>query len=266
MRFQQIQEINDQLRAELAVRQGTEEELGKYTKELEAANIELEGFIHSVSHDLRAPLRALDGFSRILLQEHALSLSGEAASLLQRVAANAQQMGHLLDGLLKFSLVCRQPLKRQAVSSADIVQQCLGELRAEQEGRRVEVTIGDLPVCQADPALLKRVWSNLLSNAFKYTRKRDPAQIEIGVRTEEQRPGVSIYFVKDNGVGFEMQYASKLFGVFQRMHSDEEYEGTGVGLAIVERILQRHGGHAWADATTDHGATFFFTVGGEVSA
>jgi len=264
-RAQQIQEVNHRLREELAVCHRGHEELHTYSKELEAANTELEDFSHLVSHDLRAPLRALNGFSHILLEEHAVGLSPEATRLLHRVAANARQMGHLLDALLRFSRVCRQPLKIQAVSPSAVVQQCLTELRAEGEGRRVEVTIGELPPCQADPLLLKQVWSNLLSNAFKYTRKREAAQIEIGARTGEE-PGVSIYFVKDNGVGFEMRYAGKLFGVFQRMHRDEDYEGTGVGLAIVQRILQRHGGRAWADATIDRGATFFFTLVGKAAA
>jgi signal transduction histidine kinase len=262
----QVQEVKDQLRAESASRRRAEEELTKSAKEVEAANNELAAFAHSVSHDLRAPLRALAGFSHILLEEHATGLSEDAMRLLYRVGANAQHMGRLLDDLLKLSRVSRQPLKRRAVSPQAIVQQCLTELRPQEEGRRVEVTVTELPECQADPALLKQVWISLLSNAFKYTRKRESARIEVGAQTREQTPGVTIYFVKDNGVGFEMQYADKLFGVFQRMHCAEDYEGTGIGLAIVQRILERHGGHAWADAAVDQGATFFFTLGVEAPA
>jgi PAS domain S-box-containing protein len=229
-------------------------------KQLEAANKELEAFSYSVSHDLRAPLRAMDGFSRILLEEYASGLSEEAQRYLHLISTNALRMGHLVDDLLTFSRLSRQALKKQFVSPDSIVHQCLDELHAEQDGRRVEISIGELPTCQGDPALLKQVWFNLLANAIKYTRKREVAQIEVGARVDPQAPDVSIYFVRDNGVGFEMQYAHKLFGVFQRLHRADEYEGTGVGLAIVQRIVQRHGGRAWVEATVDQGATFFFTL------
>jgi light-regulated signal transduction histidine kinase (bacteriophytochrome) len=230
------------------------------TRQLEAANKELEAFSYSVSHDLRAPLRAIDGFSRILLEEHAQQLSDEAQEYLGLVRDNTQQMGRLVDDLLSFSRLSRQQIKKQIVAPARIVQQCMEDLRGEQNGRRVEITVGDLPSCKADPSLLKQVWFNLLANALKYTRKRDAAVVEIGSRCD--RPGERIYFVRDNGVGFDMQYIPKLFGVFQRLHRAEDYEGTGVGLAIVHRIVLRHGGRVWAEAQPDQGATFYFTLEG----
>jgi light-regulated signal transduction histidine kinase (bacteriophytochrome) len=171
-------------------------------------------------------------------------------------------MGHLVDDLLTFSRMSRQPLKTLVVEPAGLVQQALEDLCGEREGRRVEISIGELPICQADPALLKQVWINLLANALKFTRKREAAVIEVGFRTDGARSGEQVYFVKDNGVGFDMQYADKSFGVFQRLHRAEDYEGTGVGLAIVQRIIHRHGGRIWAEAAVGHGATFYFTLGG----
>jgi light-regulated signal transduction histidine kinase (bacteriophytochrome) len=173
------------------------------------------------------------------------------------VRHGAQQLGQLIDDLLTFARLSRLPVRRQTVAPLDLVHQVLEELRLEQEGRQIELTLSDLPLCQADPALLKQVWFNLLANAFKYTRQREIAKIEVGCRQEGKQ---GAYFVKDNGVGFDMQYADKLFGVFQRLHLAEEYEGTGVGLAIVQRILHRHGGRIWAEATLDKGATFYFTL------
>lgn len=235
--------------------QATNAELMRLTAELQAANKELEAFSYSVSHDLRAPLRAIDGFSRIVLEDYAAQLPEGARSYLEDVRANTLHMGRLVDDLLAFSRLSRQPVKAQAVDSVQMVQQCLGELRAAQEG--VEIRLGDLPSCRADPALLKQVWINLLANALKYTGKREFAAIEVGCRRNDGR---NVYFVKDNGVGFDMRYAHKLFGVFQRLHRAEDYEGTGVGLAIVQRIIHRHGGQVWAEARIDQGATFFFTL------
>jgi signal transduction histidine kinase len=230
------------------------------TGQLEAANQELEAFSYSISHDLRAPLRAINGFARILLEEHAPHMTDAAQEYLSLVRDNAQQMGQLIDDLLAFSRLSRQPLSKQPVAPADLVQQALNELRSIQEGRRINFTIGDLPLCQADPALLKQVFVNLLANALKFTGRREVAVIEVGCR---EAPGAHVYFVKDNGVGFNMAYANKLFGVFQRLHPAEEYEGTGVGLAIVQRIIHRHGGRVWAEAAVDQGATFSFTLEGD---
>jgi light-regulated signal transduction histidine kinase (bacteriophytochrome) len=237
-----------------------ETQLHQRAEQLQQANSELEAFAYSVSHDLRAPLRAINGFARILLEEHAPHLSDEAQRYLHLVRDNAQYMGQLIDDLLTFSRLSRQPLKLQRVACAALVRQVLGELDGEQAGRCINISIGELPVCQADPGLLKQVFVNLLANALKFTRQREAAVVAIGYREEG---GECVYFVRDNGVGFDMQYAGKLFGVFQRLHRAAEYEGTGVGLAIVQRIIHRHGGRIWAEAAVNQGATFSFTLGGD---
>jgi signal transduction histidine kinase len=239
-----------------------ETQLHRHAEELQAANKELEAFSYSVSHDLRAPLRAMDGFSRILLEEEQ-ALSTSSRRYLGLVRDNALQMGHLVDDLLSFSRLSRQSLKRARVEPASLVAQVLEDLRTEHAGRPVEVVVGDLPTCMADLPLLKQVWSNLLANALKFTQRRASARIEVGCREQD---GEQAYFVKDNGVGFDMRYADKLFGVFQRLHRAEDYEGTGVGLAIVQRIVHRHGGRVWAEAEEDKGATFHFTLGRPTSA
>jgi signal transduction histidine kinase len=218
---------------------------------------ELDAFSYSVSHDLRAPLRAIDGFSLILLDQHASELTPEAREYLQAVRDNTVQMGHLIDDLLAFSRLNRKQLSKQAVPTKAIVEQVLREVQQQVEGRCVNVSVGDLPALWGDPALLKQVFMNLIDNAFKYTRMRAEAVIEIGAR---EISGEQVCFVRDNGAGFDMQYADKLFGVFQRLHRAEDFEGTGVGLAIVQRIIQRHAGRVWAEAAVDRGATFYFTT------
>jgi PAS domain S-box-containing protein len=238
-------------------RKRAEEALQQRTVQLEASNKELEAFSYSVSHDLRAPLRAMDGFSRILLDEYAPDLPNEAQRYLGLVRDNARQMGSLIDHLLAFSRLGRQQLKKESVALGDLVQAVLVDLKTEQEGRKVEVVIGDLPACQADPTLMRQVFANLLGNALKFTKTREPAIIEIGCNNQADEP---VYFVKDNGVGFDMKYANKLFGVFQRLHRAEDYEGTGVGLATVQRIILRHGGRIWAESELDKGTTFYFTI------
>jgi two-component system sensor histidine kinase/response regulator len=225
------------------------------TAELEAANKELDAFSASVSHDLRAPLRAILGFSSALAEDYSAQMPPEAQQLLARVTANAGRMKQLIEDLLRFSQLGRQRLARQPVATADLVREVLEDLRREQVDRQVEIRVGDLPDCVGDPALLRQVLVNLLSNAFKFTRQKENAIIEVGYRRQE---GEQVYFVKDNGAGFDMQYAQRLFNAFQRLHRADEFEGTGIGLSIVQRIIVRHGGRIWAEAQVDQGATFFF--------
>lgn len=179
--------------------------------------------------------------------------------MLEKIRSNVRRMRELIDDLLRFARLGRQPLEMQRIEPAGIVNTVLSTLQAGPAGRQVEVIVHDLPACQGDASLLTQVWLNLLSNAFKYSQKREAARIEVGSLVNDD--GETIYYVKDNGVGFDMRYASKLFGVFQRLHGESEFEGTGVGLAIVQRIVQRHGGRVWAEAQLDRGATFFFTLG-----
>jgi signal transduction histidine kinase len=255
-------QMTEKLKTTTVSRDELEQRVIERTAQLEAANKELEAFSYSISHDLRAPLRAIHGFSRIVLEAHAPHLADEAQRYLHLVCANAQHMGQLIDDLLTFSRLSRQPLKRQRVVCADLVRQVLEELEGEHAGRRVDIAVGALPLCQADPALLKQVLVNLCANALKFTRQREVAVIEIGCH---EAGGESVYFVKDNGIGFDMQYVGKLFGVFQRLHRTDEYDGTGVGLAIVQRIIHRHGGRVWAEAAVNQGATFSFTLGGDLA-
>jgi signal transduction histidine kinase len=239
-----------------------EKRVTERTTQLEASNRELEAFSYSVSHDLRAPLRAIDGFSRILLRDFASQLPEAAQRYLNLIRDSSQQMGTLIDDLLRFSRLSRQSLNRERVNPVSMIQLVIEELSGDQSNRQFEVTVGNLPECQADPALLKQVFVNLLSNALKFTRQRNVARIEVDY---EQANGEIIYKIKDNGAGFDMAYADKLFGVFQRLHHVDEYPGTGVGLAIVQRIVYRHGGRIWAEAEVDQGATFYFTLEGEGS-
>jgi signal transduction histidine kinase len=249
--------LAERQRAEQALHRARDD-LARHAAQLEAANKELEAFSYSVSHDLRAPLRAIDGFSRIVLEDYAPRLPAECWRYLELVRGSARRMGQLVDDLLTFSRLSRQPLSRRPVASEDLVRRCLEDLHVESDGRPVEFAVGELPEAHADPAMLRQVWFNLLANALKFTRGREPAVIEIGC---ERGDGELRYFVKDNGTGFDMRYAHKLFGVFQRLHRAEEYEGTGVGLALVQRIVHRHGGRVWAEAAVDRGARFTFTLG-----
>jgi len=202
----------------------------------------------------------VSGFSQIVLEDYGSLLPEDGKQSLQTICDGAQRMGMLIDDLLAFARLSRLPLRLQPVDVQLQVKESLHELEAECQGRAVEIRVGDLPPCQGDPALLKQVWLNLLSNALKYSKNRVSALIEIGSTTEG---GKLSYFVRDNGTGFDMQYAGKLFGVFQRLHRQEDFTGTGVGLAIVQRIVNRHGGKVWADAALDRGATFSFTLPGD---
>ena len=243
-----------QLNAEL------EQRVAQRTVELEAANKELEAFSYSISHDLRAPLRAVNGFAGIVLEDFSAQLPEEGKRHLERIRKGGERMGELIDNLLTFSRLSRQSVNRQLMDISKLVQNVLDELKPQRDGRQIEIKIGEVPACHGDPALLKQVWVNLISNAIKYTRGREPAIVEIGCAREN---GEDVFFVRDNGAGFDMQYANKLFGVFQRLHRADEFEGTGVGLAIVQRIVHRHGGRVWAEAKVNEGATFYFSIEGE---
>ena len=246
---EEVQRLNAELEQRVAQR----------TKELRHAVDGLGSFTYSVSHDLRAPLRAIDGFARILVEDHADQLPEDAKRYLGLVERNAKQMGALIDDLLSFSRLGRQALKKERVSTEVVVHQALDMLRAEIERSDARISIAPLPEVEADAGLLRHVYMNLVSNAIKFSRGRSPAEITVGWF---ERAGVPVFFVKDNGVGFDMTYVDKLFGVFQRLHLQDEYEGTGVGLALVQRIVHRHGGLVWAEAGPDEGATFFFTLNG----
>ncbi len=233
------------------------QELARSNADLAAANQELEAFSYSVSHDLRAPLRHIDGFARILKEEHAAELSEEAQRYLDRVLHGANHMGHLVDDLLNLAKIGRRELVRQRTKLDLLVRETLADL-PETENRNVEWRVEPLPEVDCDPGLLKLVFNNLLGNALKFTRGREPAVIEIGATDSV---GPATVFVRDNGVGFDPKYSDKLFGVFQRLHRQEDFEGTGVGLATVQRIVRKHGGEVWAESEVDRGATFFFSLG-----
>ena len=254
-------ELAERKRAEDEVRElnaQLEQRVLQRTVELEASNRELESFTYTVSHDLRAPVRGLHGFSQILLSDYAEELPEQAKGYLRRVEDNARLMGELIDDLLAFSHLGRQQVKKVPVNATAIAKQAFDEISEQADRRRIQFTLHELPAVQADRALLKQVFVNLFSNAIKFSRQRELAEIEVG--SQESKRGIAIY-VRDNGAGFEMQHADKLFGVFQRLHAYDQFEGTGVGLAIVRRIIERHGGHVWAEGELEKGATFYFTLG-----
>ena len=228
------------------------------TAELDATNKELEAFSYSVAHDLRAPLRHMDGFIRLLKKHAWTSLEEKNQRYLGIISDSARQMGLLIDDLLAFSRVGRAELKVLPVSLQQLVQEAVQELREETQGRDITWKIGQLPELMVDRSMMRLVMINLLANAVKFTGKRERAEIEVGASRDEAE-GI-IVFVRDNGVGFDMEYADKLFGVFQRLHPAEEYEGTGIGLANVQRIIHRHRGRTWARGEVGEGATFYFSL------
>ena len=230
-------------------------QLADSNRELTRANRELETFSYSVSHDLRAPVRAIDGFARMLEEDHGATLAPEAARLLAVIRGNAAHMGKLIDDLLAFSRLERKELERTTLDFTELAQGVVNEL---QRGRQpVAVAIGPLPAARGDRALIRQVLMNLIGNAFKFSARRPDPQVEIG---SQHADGETVYFVKDNGAGFDMRYADKLFAVFQRLHRAEEFDGTGVGLALAKRIIQRHGGRIWCEGRVNGGATFYFTI------
>lgn len=234
-----------------------EQRVKNRTTELEAANKALEAFSYSVSHDLRAPLRSITGFIDILQSSLNDKITSADSAIINRIQNSAVHMEKLIDGLLALSRTGKQALQKTSVPMTGIVQNLCNNLREENPGRKIDFRITPLPDAVADRILITQVWANLLSNAVKYTGKKDEAVIDIGY---EETDGTIIYFVKDNGAGFDMTYAGKLFGVFQRMHSQKEFEGIGVGLSLAERIVTRHDGKIWAQAIRGEGATFFFSL------
>jgi signal transduction histidine kinase len=224
------------------------------TAELESANQDLSSFSYSVSHDLRSPLRAVDGYARMLEEDYASKLDDEGRRLLGVVRDSSRQMGQLIDDLLAFSRLGRQAVVKQSLDMTALAREVIDELRS---GSAAHVALAALPAAHADRALIKQVWINLVGNALKYSAKRVAPHIEIGAREEAAE---NVYWVRDNGAGFDMRYAGKLFGVFQRLHRSDEFEGTGVGLAIVQRVVARHGGRVWAEGRPDEGACFSFCL------
>lgn len=258
--FAFIRDITERKLAEKEIERlhaGLEQLVRDRTAQLEASNKELEAFSYSVSHDLRAPLRAIDGFSRMLLDDYTDKLDAEGRRRLNVIRDSTQKMGQLIDDLLAFSRMGRQEMTHSDIDMAGLASAVGEELRTATPERILHFTVNTLSPARGDQSMIRQVFTNLLSNAVKFTRPRETAIIEVGGRAEE---GENVYYVRDNGVGFDMQYVNKLFGVFSRLHSVEEFEGTGVGLALVQRIIHRHGGRVWAEGKVGEGATFYFTL------
>jgi light-regulated signal transduction histidine kinase (bacteriophytochrome) len=267
-RAEALEESNRSLAREMSERQHADQALRDLnadlerriesrTSQLEAANKELEGFSYSVSHDLRAPLRAIVGFARMLQEDHGDKLDQEARRKLGIIQGEAQRMGMLIDDLLAFSRMGRKAMQLSEVDMTDLARATYEGLNGHHEGPQAEFHLGTLPRAAADRVLMGQVWANLLSNALKFSSKRPRPVIEVSWISDEKE---LVYFVRDNGAGFDPRYQSKLFGVFQRLHDSSEFSGTGVGLALVQRIVARHGGRVWADGKPDAGATFYFTL------
>jgi signal transduction histidine kinase len=233
-----------------------EQRVAERTEALSHANKELESFAYSVSHDLRAPLRAINGFSQILLESEQARLSDDGKDLLDRVVRNGRKLDQLIEDILQYSRAGQRPLDRKPVNLADLAREVAMELQAQYPA--AQVVIGDLPTVDGDPTMLRQVLQNLIGNGLKYSARKPAPRVEIGCR---QEGGETVCFVRDNGAGFDMRYADKLFGMFQRLHSESQFPGTGVGLAIVKRLVERHGGRVWAEAEPEAGATFYFTLG-----
>jgi light-regulated signal transduction histidine kinase (bacteriophytochrome) len=227
-------------------------------RDLEVANKELAAFSYSVSHDLRSPLRAIDGFSQILLAKYSSKLDDQGRHYLERVRAGTQRMAQLIDDLLSLSQIARGSLSRERVDMSDVARNILIELGRREAGRKVDCQVSDGLVVYTDPGLLAVMLENLLGNAWKFTSKQPTARIEVG---KDGHADPTVFFVRDNGAGFNMEHAKKLFAPFQRLHSEAQFEGTGIGLATVHRVVTRHGGRVWAQALPGQGATFFFTLG-----
>jgi signal transduction histidine kinase len=255
-------EVLDRKRAEEEVRRlntDLERRVQQRTAELVASNEELESFTYSVSHDLRAPLRHVDAYAQMLEEEFGPKLAPEAQNFVKKIRQGSHNMRQLVDDLLNLSHIGKTELNRRETALNPLVEEVVNDLKPETASRHIHWEVGELPLTECDPGLMKQVFVNLIANAVKYTRPRADAKIEVG---QMQSDGETTVFVRDNGVGFNMKYVGKLFGVFQRLHRAEEFEGTGVGLATVARIVRKHGGRVWAEAELNKGATFYFTLNG----
>ena len=254
----ELRQAVDELEREVAERRALTEELAKRSDELQAINKELEASAYSVSHDLRAPIRHISGFTELLQKNVATVVNDRGQRHMSMILESAKRMGNLIDDLLAFSRIGRVETHKTMVSLQQLVQEAQSELAQETEGRNINWKVGKLPACYGDRSMLRLVLVNLISNAVKFTRTRPRAEIEIG--STNHKPEQIVVFIKDNGVGFDMKYVNKLFGVFQRLHAPEAFEGTGIGLATVQRIVHRHGGRTWAEGALDKGATFYFSL------
>jgi light-regulated signal transduction histidine kinase (bacteriophytochrome) len=244
---EQVHKLNEELEFRVLER----------TKLLEVANKELEAFAYSVAHDLRTPLRAINGYAHLLLEDYEKILDNEAKRLCTVIDSESQQMGRLIDDLLSFSHISHTEIQKTLINMEELVKSVFHHLSTPKSRERIDFRIGPLPDTMSDATLIREVWFNLISNAIKFSSLRERAVIEVGSLQEGEN---IVYFVRDNGVGFEMRYAGKLFTIFWRLHSEKEFEGTGIGLAIVQRLIHRHGGEVWSESEVDKGATFYFTL------
>lgn len=253
-----LRQSRDVLKAEVEQRRALNVEFAKRSDELQATNKELEAFAYSISHDLRAPVRHIAGFTELLQKHSDAVLDDKSRHHIRMILEAANRMGNLVDDLLAFSRIGRAEPQKTTIHLKQLVKDAIGEIAPDTQGRKIIWRIGTLPICYGDPSLLRLVFSNLVSNALKFTRTRPQAEIEIN--SLNHTPDEVVVFVKDNGVGFDMKYKDKLFGVFQRLHSQEAFDGTGIGLATVQRIVQGHGGRVWAEASVNNGATFYVVL------
>lgn len=252
-----INTIGEEVASHLCTLEEQEEELKQTNEELKLQQKELESFSYSVSHDLRAPLRAISGFSQIMMKKNFDQLDETGRRYLNNISDSAQKMGQLIDDILAFSKLGRQTISAGDFNLKNLFREVYNQLIQDVEETKITLTIEELPVVNGDYNLFKQVVQNLLSNAIKYSSKKEESKVQVG---KLQNDETEIFFVKDNGAGFDMKYYDKLFGVFQRLHRDDEFEGTGVGLALTKRILERHNGRIWAESILNEGTTFFFTI------